>query len=145
MDWNNVSYIGYDVVRELIAKNILKYSSDKIKFYHENFLNIDIPKADLLICKDVFGHLPDADIIRFIKKLKNFKFCLLTHGIAKNPCYNNIVGSHSGLDSSLGGFRLVDLSKKPFKLKGTTALYYHDESTIDNAMECIKQVYLVTN
>ena len=73
--WNDIKYLGIDVSETAI--NIANdYSNNNIKFLCKE--TIDLPKADLLLVKDVFGHwLPDSstniDIINGVKKQKEIQ------------------------------------------------------------------------
>lgn len=73
--WNDIKYLGIDVSETAI--NIANdYSNNNIKFLCKE--TIDLPKADLLLVKDVFGHwLPDSstniDIIKGVKKQKEIQ------------------------------------------------------------------------
>ena len=72
---NDIKYLGIDVSETAI--NIAnQYTTDNIKFLCKE--TIDLPKADLLLVKDVFGHwLPDSstniDIINGVKKPKEIQ------------------------------------------------------------------------
>ena len=81
MDWSGVNYIGYDVVGSVIEENKKTFSLNNVKFVHENFLLSDLPSADLFICKHVFQHLRNSDIIKFSPQLKKFKYCLITNEV----------------------------------------------------------------
>jgi SAM-dependent methyltransferase len=73
--WNDIKYLGIDVSETAI--NIANdYSNNNIKFLCKE--TIDLPEADLLLVKDVFGHwLPDSstniDIIEGVKKQKEIQ------------------------------------------------------------------------
>jgi len=73
--WNDIKYLGIDVSETAI--NIANdYSNNNIKFLCKE--TIDLPEADLLLVKDVFGHwLPDSstniDIINGVKKQKEIQ------------------------------------------------------------------------
>ena len=73
--WNDIKYLGIDVSETAI--NVAnQYTTDNIKFLCKE--TIDLPKADLLLVKDVFGHwLPDSstniDIINGVKKQKEIQ------------------------------------------------------------------------
>lgn len=73
--WNDIKYLGIDVSETAI--NIANhYSNNNIKFLCKE--TIDLPEADLLLVKDVFGHwLPDSstniDIIKGFKKQKEIQ------------------------------------------------------------------------
>ena len=65
--WNNINYLGIDVSETAI--NIAnQFSANNIKFLCKE--TIDLPKADLLIVKDVFGHwLPGNSTTLYSKDL----------------------------------------------------------------------------
>lgn len=130
INWNGIKYTGYDVVKNVIENNANKYSKPSIKFINENFLTADLPKADLLICKDVFQHLSNEEVMAFLPQLKKFKYCVITNDF--NPAMAN------NLNTRIGGYRPLDLTKPPFNLSGEKALQY-------SAGGCTKQIFYVEN
>ena len=118
INWENVNYMGYDVVKSVIEKNQAEFTQPNIHFYHGDALTTDLPPADLLICKDVLQHLSNEDISSFIQQLPKFKFCLITNDVDRRTL------SSSNPDIHTGGFRQLDLTKAPFNLAGTVALIY---------------------
>lgn len=92
--WDSINYIGIDVSQTAI--NIAKKNEKKnIKFLHKE--TIALPKADLLLIKDVFGHwLPGNSTTSFSNELgdqstiitdflninkNNFKFIVIVDGL----------------------------------------------------------------
>lgn len=67
---NNVKYIGYDIVPEVINKNIEDYSNNNTSFECVNLVNSDIPKVDLILCRDCFIHLGYKDAFKIISNFK---------------------------------------------------------------------------
>jgi len=122
IDWGDVHYTGYDVVESVIQKDKKLYGSDRIKFVKIDILNQEIPKADLLLCKDVFMHLPNESIIRVLNKTNHIKYCLFTSCTFTpgRPGQNMRLNQ----DISLGGFRLIDLAKPPFEARGSVVFRY---------------------
>lgn len=118
MNWEGIEYVGYDVVPSVIEKNQAKFTTDAIHFVHGDATAIDLPSADLLICKDVLQHLPNQDIQTFIKQLGKFKYCLIT-----NDVYPQTMTSPN-YPIERGGFRPVDLTKPPFFLKGMKVMTF---------------------
>ena len=62
-----VSYVGYDVVAELIRRNRQRYP-------HLRFQTLDITrttpdKADLILCKDLLNHLYEADVYKALGRM----------------------------------------------------------------------------
>jgi SAM-dependent methyltransferase len=123
IDWNGINYIGVDVVGFIIEENIKKYSKKNINFYKKDLLTGDLPKADLIILKDVLQHLTNKNILNFLPKLKDYKFALLINSFAPE-----------NVDCKDGEFRSLNLKKSPFNLKAKEVLFYND-----------KQVLLVKN
>lgn len=64
----NVSYIGADIVTELIYENNLKYPSNT--FIELDATTDQLPKVDLILCRDMLGHFTNANVVR---TLKNFR------------------------------------------------------------------------
>lgn len=110
IDLDGIEYLGIDCVESVIAQNVDKYTKRNVHFWLANFIKIDLPKADLLICKDVFQHLSNEDILEFLPRLKQFQYCLIV---------NDLSGNHDrtidGIDNSYHG---LDLSAPPFVLEG---------------------------
>src|SRR5215813_4182209 len=65
MDWRGVSYHGFDVVDSVVGANREKYGCDGIAFDVITDL-ADLPSADLVLCKDVLQHLPNADALTYL-------------------------------------------------------------------------------
>lgn len=131
--WGHVNYIGYDVVRSVIERNNCLYKKRGIVFIKANFLDIDLPSADLLLCKDVLQHLTNEDILKFLKKISQFKYCLFTNEIESHTL------SSENRDIVIGSIRPIDLSKPPFSVDGRVVLIYRTREPV------IKQIFLIEN
>lgn len=138
INWDGIEYTGYDVVKHVIEKDRRLYGQSNIHFVHANFINTDLPPADLLLCKHVLQHLRNEDILKFLPQLKKFKYCLITnevYPITLSSLNNNI---------AIGGGHKIDLSKPPFNIPGTKLLHYriengvHQVFFIDNTIPDIK-------
>lgn len=134
VNWQGARYYGYDVVASVIERNIARYASDKIVFVHANFLTEELPSADLLICKHVLQHLPNDDIMLFLKQIRKFKYCLITNAVFPQTL------SSDGADTHIGGGHKIDLTLPPFNIKGSKVLNY----TIENDTT-IQQIFLIDN
>lgn len=106
-------YIGGDIVPDLIKKNNKLYKNKFISFKLLDIRFDELPKADLLICRDLFIHFSYNDIrtslLNFVKS--KVKFILFSH----NSLTNNFVNK----DILTGEYRRINLFKKPFNLKGS--------------------------
>jgi hypothetical protein len=102
------SYIGIDIVQDLIDKNNKLYAKPNIKFICKNLVTEQISKADLIICKDLFLHLSFADIKMI---LSNFK-----HSGSKYLLASTYVKATHNEDRQTinSGYRPVNLELPPF-------------------------------
>jgi len=135
IDWKGITYTGYDVVKPLVEQNQKKFGTKSIKFVHGNCVHLDLPQADLLICKDVLQHLPLNEIFSFLKQLSKYKYCLLVNDIHNVGFADGIASKN--MEISAGQYRPIDLTKPPFNLKGEAALSYQTDLEV-------KQVLLIT-
>ena len=56
IDWGGATYLGIDVVSDLIDRNEKCFTTEKVSFKNSDSLLGE--KGDLLIVKDVLQHLP---------------------------------------------------------------------------------------
>ena len=71
VDLNNCSYIGLDIVPEMITLISKKYSNHQKRFMCVNIVEDPIPCADLIFCRDTLVHLTLAEAIKALKNFKN--------------------------------------------------------------------------
>ena len=104
----NVSYLGGDIVPEMIIKNNKLYSSNKIKFQELDLIHDKLPPTDLLICRALFFHLDFKSINKILKNIKksDIKYILLTNTPKSDDYINQ--------DVTGGSYRDLDLFKSPF-------------------------------
>lgn len=102
-----VSYIGGEIVPELVAQNNAHYADDTTRFIHCDILEDDLPSADLWICRDVFFHFPEADIFRALANLfrSDITYILTSDHPEQDRNY----------DIAVGKFRALNLMIEPFR------------------------------
>jgi 2-polyprenyl-3-methyl-5-hydroxy-6-metoxy-1,4-benzoquinol methylase len=122
LDWSGIDYKGFDIVESAIAQDKQKFTKPNIQFFFGNFLELDLPPADLLICKHVLQHLPTRDVQRFLTQATKYKHLLLTSSV------NARTMSAANGDIVVGDYRELDPTTPPFNLRGTKALMYWDGS-----------------
>jgi SAM-dependent methyltransferase len=106
IDWSDISYHGLDIVPKVIEKNRNAYQTERITFSLFDSIAA-LPEADLIICKDVFQHLPNAIVHTYLGAMKSkAKFLLITNDIGP-PGYLN-------LDIEPGGWRTLQFDLPPF-------------------------------
>jgi hypothetical protein len=102
-----VSYIGGDIVPELIERNTKDHGA------FGTFRTIDIikdplPAADLILLRDCFIHLSNAMVV---EALANIRRASITYLLT-----TTYTGIAANIDIELGGFRPVDLTLAPMRL-----------------------------
>ena len=114
IDWGEADYLGIDVSSVVLDRLHTRYLRPKVRFQQGSVVDV-LPPADLLIVKDVLQHLPNEDVMQFIRnnlQRGRYKFAVLTNSREPNDGDNNgniLRGSYRGLD--LGGppFALLGL------------------------------------
>ncbi len=91
-----------------------------------------LPSADLLICKEVLQHLSNTDVLRFLGKLSDFTYCLITNDV------DPITQTSDNPNIAQGGYRWLDLTAPPFNVRAIKVLNY-------NEGVLLKQVILIVN
>lgn len=76
----NICYTGIDIVEVLIKKNISNYSNSKKFFICKDLVEYVVPKADLILCRDLLVHLTYKDSLAVLRNFKksNSKYLLTT-------------------------------------------------------------------
>ena len=118
VDWNHARYLGIDISSTVVAAVKKKYESKTVKFKVGDVTQ-SLPPADLLICKDVLQHLPNALIAKFIKnnlRKGKYKWAIITNDRGPdNP------------DANPGDYRSINLSVAPFNVRRLVDLPIHFE------------------
>lgn len=105
----DIHYVGYDIVEDLIIKNNKKFANEKIKFLVADICKDVIDKCDLLIVRDALFHLSNDDITSFKSKLKesDYTYLLVSH---------HEHGNEENLDIETGDFRELNIGMPPMNL-----------------------------
>ena len=73
------SYIGIDIVENLVKRNNSIFASDTISFVCKDITKDDLPRADMICIRQVLQHLSNADIANFLAKISgNYKYLVVT-------------------------------------------------------------------
>jgi len=106
MDWSGIRYHGFDVVDTVIHVNKERFASENITFATMHNIS-DLPKADLVVCKDVLEHLPNRDVNEYLDYFsKHYKYAIVTNDIFPD--------AHTNLDIPYGAGRALRLDQEPF-------------------------------
>lgn len=106
-------YIAIDIVPELIERNKRKFSAMPADFYCLNAAKDELPKAEVLIIRQVLQHLSNKEITLILPKLKEYKYVFLTEHLPNGdfvPNLDIISGQGTRLKHGSG----VDITAEPF-------------------------------
>lgn len=99
-------YIGGDIVEALVERNRELYGGE---FLCLNLCSSDLPRADVVFCRDCLVHLSFANIRRAIENLKRSgSTWLLT---------TTFLECHENVDIADGDWRMLNLELAPFHWK----------------------------
>jgi hypothetical protein len=118
VDLGGIEYIGADVVPELIARNRRIHGGGGRSFVVLDITGDEIPKVDVILCRDCFIHLPYKNIHAAVANFKrsNSMFLLATtHATVRE-----------NTDTWAGGWRPVNLQSPPFNFPPPVRLITED-------------------
>ncbi len=70
-------YIGIDIVVDIIEQNNVHYADKSHTFLCRDVVNHEVPRGDLIFCKDVLQHLSDSDIRSVLNNFKKSEAAFL--------------------------------------------------------------------
>lgn len=100
------SYLGVDIVPDLIARNRTRYGTEEMKFACEDLTARVPPPADLIIVRDLLIHLTNTQA----------KSCIgnIVASGARYLLISNYSRIRRNTDTFTGGLRLYNLNRPPF-------------------------------
>ena len=104
---NLQGYIGVDIVPELVSQNQNKYGASDRQFLSLDITSDNLPKVDLILCRDCLVHLSFKQIREAVK---NFKKSGSTYLLTTT--YPNLLQVNKNIVT--GDWRPIDLQKSPF-------------------------------
>jgi hypothetical protein len=114
IDLSDVQYTGIDIVKPLIESNQAKYQTDNIQFVHSDLIEEELPKADLIFCRDCFVHLSFSDIHKALRNIIESQSKYLLTTTFTNRDVNR--------DIPTGGWRFLNFTKAPFNFPEPVAV-----------------------
>lgn len=102
------SYIGGDIVNDIISVNERSFSSPHVKFIKFDITKDSFPAADVWLCRAVFYHLSNRDIYLALEQFSasNIKYILTTNCVTDE--------GHINTDIATGDWRSLNLNLPPF-------------------------------
>lgn len=122
MNWQNVRYVGLDVVPYVVEENQAYFMQDSGEAMKKHALKTSefivgdvcglLPAADLLIVKDVLMHLPNASVRSFLEhsvntKLPRYRFVMLVQNMMP-------MNLREMMDIEAGQLLPFDITQPPF-------------------------------
>lgn len=105
-NFNDINYLGIDIVEHIIINNQTLYGTEHVKFRCQSFLDYcDDTVVDLLLCKDLIQHLSRKNVYRLLN-IKNYKYALYTNDFLDSVNHDIEDGQHTP----------IDLSKNPYNV-----------------------------
>ena len=83
-------YIALDIVPKLIERNQQFFKADNLEFQCLDIAKDDLPKADIVILRQVLQHLSNKEISEILPKLKHYKYIIFTEHIPEGDFTPNI-------------------------------------------------------
>src|SRR5262249_52674810 len=102
-----LSYLGIDIVEPLIARNAQRYAGPQCQFLCGDFTRADLPRADVIFCRDGLVHLSFIDARAAIR---NFSRSGSRYLVA-----TTFIDRTSNKDVPTGGWRPLNLQAAPFR------------------------------
>ena len=109
IDWSGIDYVGIDVVPSVIEKNQAEHSKSNVRFLLHSGDFSNLPKAELLIVKDVMQHWSNQSIFSFLPVMRTFPLSLVTNCV--NPERETV-----NRDIPDGEYRYLDIRLPPFSI-----------------------------
>ena len=107
VDLSGLVYTGGDIVRELIEQN-RRYEQDTVRFRQLNLLCDNLPRVDLIFCRDCLVHFSSADVWRALENIVRSGSTYLLTTTFTARAHNDEIAT--------GDWRPLNLQSAPFAL-----------------------------
>jgi hypothetical protein len=117
----NITYVGCDIVPELIAHHNQHYGTDRISFRQIDIVVDPLPAGDICLVRQVLQHLSNEEISNIMTRMGRYKLVYVTEGHPEqrigpvNP--DKATGADVRFDWKTGRGRGVELDRAPFNAK----------------------------
>jgi hypothetical protein len=117
----DVTYIGRDIVPELVAYNSQRFATDRISFRNLDIVVDPLPAGDICLVRQVLQHLSNEEIASILQRLAHYKFVFVTEGYPAqrvgpvNP--DKAAGADVRFDWRTGRGQGVELDQPPFNAR----------------------------
>jgi SAM-dependent methyltransferase len=142
---HEVSYVGVDIVPDLILRNTREFSNESTTFLCRDIITDDLPEGDLCLVRQVFQHLSNEQITQILKRLATYPLVLVTEhqpaaGLLTAPNLDKPHGPDTRLVEGSG----VYLDSGPFNMEVELVIESRVEQPVVSEGECIRS-FLIKN
>ncbi len=108
VDLGSTRYIGADIVESMIASSMLRYASPSREFHVLDLTCDELPKADLIFCRDCLVHLSNRLLHKALARIVQSRstYLLTTTFPARTKNYNIPTGKWRPLNLCAAPFNL---------------------------------------
>ena len=109
-------YVAVDIVTDLIAHHKKKFKTENLEFHCLDIAVDELPSGDCALLRQVLQHVSNAEIHSILKKLKDYKYVILTEHLPEvdfTPNKDIISGQGIRLKKQSG----INLLAPPFNFK----------------------------
>lgn len=104
----NISYIGADIVEQIIKQNNEKYGNKNISFRKLDLIRDELPRTDVILCRDGIVHLSFDDAFEALRNIcRSRSKYLVTTTFTQRSTNTDII---------TGQWRTLNLQVRPFEL-----------------------------
>jgi SAM-dependent methyltransferase len=128
----DISYVGLDVSRVIIAHNRREHGRANVRFEWVDATAGPLPDGDLCLVRQVMQHLSNAEIQAMLRQLAKFRYVIVTEHHPAGLLRANADKAHGGDTRVIDGSAVV-LDQPPFNVKGLKTLLETDASPSDRA------------
>jgi SAM-dependent methyltransferase len=116
----HISYIGCDIVADLITLHAKQHTGSRVQFQQIDIVADPLPRGDVCLIRQVLQHLSNDDVKQVLAKLEQYRVVFVSEGqprIIKGPVNpDKPVGSGVRFDYLTGIGRGLELDQPPFGL-----------------------------
>ena len=87
---NSKSYLGVDVVPELIERNKKIFNAKNLDFLCKDIVTDDLPDADCILLREVLQHLTNNEILIILNRINRYKYVVITESIPLGKFKSNL-------------------------------------------------------
>ncbi len=126
VDLGDVDYIGVDIVPEIISRDVEQYAGPKRQFLMCDLVEDDLPKADLILCRDCLVHLSYAETRRAIANFRRSGATWLLTTTFTGPRDNH--------DIVTGEWRAINLERAPYNFPPPVEVINEESDEVDEEL-----------